>query len=34
MLSNPECEHAKGDAGVYRLKDSQNLFLVVSGMGL
>ena len=33
MLSNPECDHARRKASVYRLKDSQNLFLVVYPSG-
>ena len=33
MLSNPECENAQPKASVHRLKDSQNLFLVVYPSG-
>lgn len=29
MLTKPECDNAKGKASPYRLKDSQNLFLVI-----
>jgi hypothetical protein len=34
MLTNPECDNAKRKPSPYRLKDSQNLFLVIYPSGI